>query len=209
LWNTGIEANRDIVSKHRKRQTKYVANIYVIQDPKNPESEGKVFLYTFGPKILEKIKACSQKEFPDSVPFNPFDFWKGANFRLKIKNVKGQRNYDSSSFDAPEALSGDDALLEKIWESEYALNDSFLNPKNYKSYDAMEKKFNDVINSGGEEVTPSSSSPRTTKIIENNRVVEEPKLDSNESSSASSKYQDFLNKFKESDSGTDDDENLF
>ena len=96
LWQSGIEANRDIVSKHRKRQTKFVANIYVIQDPKNPEAEGKVFLFTFGPKILEKIKSCSQKEFPDSVPFNPFDFWKGANFRLKIKDVKGQRNYDSS-----------------------------------------------------------------------------------------------------------------
>lgn len=162
LWNSGIESNKDIVSKHRKRQTKFVANIYVIQDPKNPEAEGKTFLFTFGPKILDKIKACSVKEFPDSVPFNPFDLWKGANFRLKIKNDKyGQRNYDASSFDKPEPLSTDDSLLEKIWESEYGLNESFLGKSQFKTYNELEKRLNDVL----VETETSEQSPDRKSVV--------------------------------------------
>lgn len=189
-WNTGIESDKAIV-RSRKRQKKYVSNIYVIQDPKNPENEGKVFLYTYGTKIFEKIKSCLEPEFPDAEAFSPFDFWKGANFRLKIKNVAKQRSYDSSSFDAPTPLSEDDEVLEKIWNCQYSLVSSFLDPSQYKSYEILEKNFLNVID---EESSSSSSLENRYET----KTKEEPKKASS-SEEVSAKYKEFLNKFKDSE----------
>lgn len=210
LWNSGIEANKEIVSKYRKRQTKYVANIYIVSDPKNTDNDGKVFLFTFGPKILEKIKSCSKPEFPDAVAFNPFDFWKGANFRLKIKNVAKLRNYDSSTFDAPSPLSNDDELLEKIWELEYPLTESFLGKAQYKTYEQLDKRFRDVTLEGSSSL--ESSQPQTIpSSVSSNRPIhmgeEEESVDASTQNN-SQKYQNFLNKFKE-DTDSEDDENPF
>lgn len=199
LWNTGIESDKVIV-RSRKRQKKYVSNIYVIQDPKNPENEGKVFLYTYGTKIFEKIKSCLEPEFPDAEAFSPFDFWTGANFRLKIKNVAKQRSYDSSSFDAPTALSGDDEVLEKIWNCQYPLVSSFLNPKHYKSYEILEKNFLNVIDE-------ESSSSSTLDNRYEAKTKEEPKKATVASSEdTSAKYKEFLNKFKDSEDEAEEEE---
>ena len=114
LWNTGIEADKDLARK-RKRRLHYVSNIYVVSDPENPENEGKVFLYTYGAKIFEKIMDSMQPKFQDETPVNPFDMWKGANFKMKIANVAGYRNYDRSEFAPAEALNADDSVLEGIY----------------------------------------------------------------------------------------------
>ena len=147
LWNTGIEADKDLARK-RKRRLHYVSNIYVVSDPENPENEGKVFLYTYGAKIFEKIMDSMQPKFQDESPVNPFDMWKGANFKMKIANVAGYRNYDRSEFAPAEALNADDSVLEGIYNKQYALSE-FTDPTSFKSYSELNLKLTRVL---GEEV---------------------------------------------------------
>ena len=147
LWNTGIEADKDLARK-RKRRLHYVSNIYVVSDPENPENEGKVFLYGYGAKIFEKIMDSMQPKFQDETPVNPFDMWKGANFKMKIANVAGYRNYDRSEFAPAEALNADDNVLEGIYNKQYALSE-FTDPSSFKSYSELNLKLTRVL---GEEV---------------------------------------------------------
>ena len=144
LWNSGIEANKDIARK-QKRKLNYIANILVISDPKNPENEGQVKLFKFGKKIFDKLSEAMNPEFEDEKPVNPFDLWDGANFKLKIRNVEGYRNYDKSEFESPEPLfGGDDDKLEKLWKSEYSLKE-FLDKKHFKSYDVLKTRLDKVL----------------------------------------------------------------
>ena len=133
LWNSGIEANKT-VARAQKRKLNYTANIYVVSDPKHPENEGKVFLFRFGKKIFDKITEAMNPAFEDETPMNPFDLWKGADFKLRIRKVAGYQNYDSSEFASPAPLLDDDAELEKIWKSQYSLQ-PLLADKEFKSYD--------------------------------------------------------------------------
>ena len=146
LWNTGVEADKDR-ARTQKRRLHYVTNVQIISDPANPDNEGKVFLYQFGKKIFDKIMDVMQPAFQDETPVNPFDFWEGANFKLKIRNVEGYRNYDKSEFESPSALADDDKL-EEIYGKLYSLNE-FTDPKNYKTYDELKAKLMRVL---GEEV---------------------------------------------------------
>jgi hypothetical protein len=144
LWNSGVEANKEIVRK-QKRKLSYLANIYVVSDPSNPENEGKVFLYKFGKKIFDKISEAMNPEFADETPVNPFDLWEGANFKLKIRNVEGYRNYDKSEFaDPTPLLGGDDGKLEELWKSEYSLKE-FLEKSNFKSYEQLKQRLNKAL----------------------------------------------------------------
>jgi hypothetical protein len=143
LWNSGMESDKDIARK-QKRKLSYYANIYVVKDPKNPENEGRVFLYKFGKKIFDKITAAMEPEFQDETPVNVFDFWEGANFKLKIKTVAGYWNYDSSEFDRPAALSEDDSKLEEIYENQYSL-EAFTAPSEFKTYDELENRKDVVL----------------------------------------------------------------
>ena len=111
LWNSGVESDKDIVRK-QKRRLSYISNIYVVKDGSNPQNEGKVFLYRYGKKIFDKIKDMMEPQFEDETPVNVFDFWEGANFRLKIRQIDGYRNYDKSEFDSPTALFEGDADIE-------------------------------------------------------------------------------------------------
>jgi len=148
LWNSGVEANKEIARKQKRKLT-YIANVLVISDAKRPQNEGKVFLFKFGKKIFDKIKEQLEPQFADETPMNPFDFWKGANFKVKIRNVEGYRNYDKSEFESPAALfNGDDAQIEKVWKSAHSLKD-FLKPDNFKSYDELKAKLDKVLGAGG------------------------------------------------------------
>jgi hypothetical protein len=147
LWNSGIESNKDIVRK-QKRKLSYVANILVVKDSANPSNDGKVFLYKFGKKIFDKIQAMLEPEFEDESAVNPFNFWEGANFKLKIRMVEGYRNYDKSEFDSPSPLSDDDAEIERVWKEAYSLVE-FLNPKEFMPYDELKAKLNRVLSLAG------------------------------------------------------------
>lgn len=152
LWSSGIEKNKEIARSRRLRNT-FHSNIYVVKDPANPENEGKVFLFAYGKKIFAKIKDCAHPEFADEQPFDPFDFWEGADFKLKIRQVEGYPNYDKSEFaeQSPIKDSAGNELseeeIEKIWNSQHSLND-IIDPKNFKSYAELEAKMNKVLNIG-------------------------------------------------------------
>ena len=151
LWNSGVEANKEIVRK-QKRRLSYVANIYVISDPSNPENEGTIRLYKFGKKIFDKISEVMNPEFPDETPLNPFDLWEGANFKLKIRNVEGYRNYDKSEFaDKSALLDGDDAKLEAIYTKEHSLKD-FTDKKHFKPYEQLKARLDKVLGFEGDAV---------------------------------------------------------
>jgi hypothetical protein len=147
LWNSGSEANKEIARKQKRKLT-YYSNILVVKDPAHPENEGKVFLYKFGKKIFDKIKDMAEPQFEDEKPVNVFDFWAGANFKLKIRNVEGYRNYDKSEFDTPGPVADSDEEIEAIWNKQHKLLE-FLDPKNFKSYDELKKKFEMVMGIGG------------------------------------------------------------
>jgi hypothetical protein len=143
LWNSGSDKDKETVRK-QKRKLSYYSNIYVIKDPAHPENEGKVFLFKFGKKIFDKILNAMQPEFEDEEPINPFDFWGGANFRLKIRKVEGYWNYDKSEFDSPSALMDDDDALEALWKKEYSLS-AIVAPDQFKSYEDLEKRLKYVL----------------------------------------------------------------
>ena len=157
LWNSGIEANKEIARK-QKRRLSYIANVLVVRDPANPENEGKVFLYKFGKKIFDKIKDVMQPTFEDEQPVNPFDLWEDANFKLRIRQVEGYRNYDKSEFDGPSALSDDDTELERVWQQSHSLA-AFLDPSNFKSYDELKAKLDAVLSGGSRVPTAEKVSP--------------------------------------------------
>ena len=144
LWNSGIETDKEIARK-QKRKLQYYSNIYVVSDSANKQNEGKVFLYRYGKKIFDKVMEAMQPAFEDETPVNPFDFWEGANFKLKLRKVDGYWNYDKSEFDAPSALlNGDDGDLEKIYGQQYSLAE-FTAPSNFKSYDELKTRLDMVL----------------------------------------------------------------
>jgi hypothetical protein len=152
LWNTGSETNKEIVRK-QKRKLSYYSNIYVVKDPVNPANEGKVFLFKYGKKIFDKIMEAMQPEFEDETPINPFDFWQGANFKLKIVKKDGYWNYDKSEFDRVAPLLDDDDAMEAIWKKEYSLT-AVTAPDQFKSYEELERRMNMVL---GQKTAPAQS----------------------------------------------------
>ena len=144
LWNSGKDTDKDI-ARARKRKLQYISNILIVSDPANPQNEGKIVLYKYGKKIFDKIQEAMEPEFADEEKINPFDFWAGANFKLKVRKVAGFINYDKSEFDSMSAmLNGDDEKLEELWKKQYPLK-PFTEESNFKSYDELKKRMQDVI----------------------------------------------------------------
>jgi hypothetical protein len=171
LWNTGSEEDKNI-ARVRKRKTTYTSNILVLKDESNPQNEGKVFLYKYGTKIFDKIQEKMKPEFKDEDAINPFDFWGGCNFKLKIRKVGGFTNYDKSEFDSPSALfGGDDNKIEQIWRSEHSLA-QFISPENFKSYDELKKRLYDVL--GGDIRGSAPSNEKTAEDIDEEDFKQKP-----------------------------------
>jgi hypothetical protein len=166
LWNSGSEKDKDTVRK-QKRKLSYHSNIYVVKDPANPANEGKVFLFKYGKKIFDKILNAMQPEFDDEDPINPFDFWQGANFKLKIVKKDGYWNYDKSEFDRVSPLLDDDDALEAIWKKEYSLT-AITAPDQFKSYDELEKRMNYVLG-----VSQTTSPTRSRAVVEQEDDIED------------------------------------
>jgi len=143
LWNNGTDAGKETARKQKRKLT-YVSNIYVVKDPANPENEGKVFLYKYGKKIFDKLTAAMQPEFEDEEAIDPFDFWQGANFKLKAKNVAGYRNYDSSEFAAQSPLLDDDDAMETLWKKQFSLSE-IVAPDQFKTYEELKTRLDYVL----------------------------------------------------------------
>jgi hypothetical protein len=204
LWNSGSDKDKETVRK-QKRKLSYYSNIYVVKDPSNPQNEGKVFLFKYGKKIFDKIMAAMQPEFEDETPINPFDFWQGANFKLKIRKVDGYWNYDKSEFDAPGPLLDDDDALEALWKKEYSLA-AEVAPEQFKSYETLEKRLKSVL---GQKVAPTQSRAVMEEEEEYESYVEKPSTESRvveelEQSYARSKSPSLPKVTKEVDEDEDD-----
>ena len=169
-WNDAPEKAKNVV-RSRKRNQQYVSNIYVVKDPANPENEGKVFLFKYGPRIYQKLVSAISPEFEDESPIDPFDLWEGATFKLKVRKVDGQTSYDRSEFDEPSALSNDDEELEKIWRSQYKLSE-FTDPEKFESYDTLKTRLNRAL--GTTDSTPVSAEQMAKTEVMNKTVEEKP-----------------------------------
>ena len=172
LWNSGIESDKQ-KARDKKRRLHYVTNVLVLQDPSAPQNEGKVFIYKFGKKIFDKIMDSMQPEFADENPVNPFDFWKGADFKLKIRQVEGYRNYDKSEFASPSGLyEGNESQLESVYNQLHNLSE-FTDPKNYKTYDELKAKLMRVL---GEESTAGAYTIKQENMINEPVPAPQPRM---------------------------------
>ena len=169
LWNTGLDEDKDTV-RRQKRRLHYVVNALVVSDPGNPANEGRVVIYKFGKKIFDKIMDVMQPSFADETPVNPFDMWEGADFKLKIRQVEGYRNYDKSEFSTPAALyDGDESKLEETYNQLHDISE-FVDPKNYKTYDELSAKLARVL---GED-TSSMGEPTKSQTAQMNEPAPAP-----------------------------------
>lgn len=173
LWNSGVEANKEIARK-QKRRLSYYANVLVVKDSANPQNEGQVMLYKFGKKIFDKLKDVMQPQFEDESPVNPFDFWEGVNFKLKARQVDGYRNYDKSEFEStPTPVAESDEEIEAIWAKQHSLAE-LVSPDNFKSYDELKSKL-DMVLQGGSKVTTAEKVAEQTGDVEDQIFVQEAK----------------------------------
>jgi len=172
LWNSGIEANKEIARKQKRRLT-YISNVYIVKDSTNPQNEGQVRLYKFGKKIWDKVNDLMNPEFEDETPSNPFDFWEGANFKLKIRKIDGFSNYDKSEFATPTILFDKDEEMETLWKTQHSLSE-FTDLKNFKTYEELKEKLERVLGlttttpddlpfNGGTTFTPTDAVKATTQ----------------------------------------------
>ncbi len=199
LWNSGMESDKQ-KARNQKRRLHYVSNIMVISDPSNPDNEGKIFLYQYGKKIFDKLMDAMQPEFADEDPINPFDFWNGANFKLKIRDVEGYRNYDKSEFANVNALSDDDEKLEKIYDTLYDLRE-FADPAQYKSYDELKAKLMSVLGEEADAGSPKiddeiklgNSTPAPTMKEEPQSTIEQTMSSSDDDDDLMAHFSSLLN----------------
>ena len=163
MWATGLESNKEIVRKQKRRKHN-VSNIYVVKDSKNPEKEGKVFKFVYGKKLFEKLTTAMNPQFEDEEAFDPFDLWKGANFKLKVRKVDGYQNYDASEFDSVGPLFDDDAKMEAVWKQQYSLLD-IVDPKNFKSYADLEARLKRVLGQTSSNVQARTAEQYTAQSV--------------------------------------------
>jgi len=200
LWNSGSDKDKETVRK-QKRKLSYYSNIYVVKDPANPANEGKVFLFKYGKKIFDKIMEAMQPEFEDEEPINPFDFWQGANFKLKLVKKDGYWNYDKSEFDRVAPLLSDDDALEGVWKKQYSLT-AVTAPDQFKSYEDLEKRLKYVLGQKGASRAAVAEETEYDGYSDNN--VENNVVKELEESYARSKSSPSLPKITSEDEDEDD-----
>ena len=172
LWGHGEGSAERAQASKQKRKLSFYSNIYVVKDPANPQNEGHVFLYKFGRKIFDKIMEAMQPEFEDEQPINPFDFWEGANFKLKLKKVAGYWNYDSSEFASTGPLLDDDEALEAIWKKQSSLTE-LVAADQFKDFDTLQKRLDYVVGvkKGS---TPDEAPPR--RVVEDKPALTDEEI---------------------------------
>jgi hypothetical protein len=163
LWAEGKEGivRGDDDSPGRKRKLSYYSNVYIIDDPVNPDNNGKVKIYKYGVKILDKIKLAQNPTSKRKKALDVFDMFKGADFNIVINKKMKYWNYDDSEFlDSEPLLDGDEDKLEEIYNSLYDLTE-FTNPKNFKSSEELKARLNLISGYG-----PNSSTKKPDPELE-------------------------------------------
>ena len=189
LWNSGIEANKEIARKQKRRLT-YFSNVYVVEDKANPQNEGKVFLFRFGKKIFDKISSMSNPEFEDETEVDVFNLWDGANFKLKIRKVDGFSNYDKSEFMTSAPLSEDESEMESVFGQQHDLEE-FIDQKSFKTYDELKTRLDTVL---GNIQTAAMTAPTS---VENDEAPFDGGTPIPESSTSEDENLDYFKKLAE------------
>jgi hypothetical protein len=194
LWNSGHDEDKEVARK-QKRRLSYTANIYIVQDSSNPSREGQVYLYKLGKKIFDKLNDAMNPQFADEDPINPFDFWEGADFKLKIRQVEGYRNYDKSEFSSVAALSDSsgtalsDEAMEEVWSKEHSLSE-IVDPKNFKTYNELKTKLYKVLGLDGSKHAPTTTAEDDNTWMESTSASKERKAPEVESTPSPSLASD-------------------
>lgn len=162
LWSTGLESDKEVARRQRRKLT-YIANVLVVHNPANPALEGQVMQFKFGKKIFEKLADATKKsEFPDDPPpFDPFDPFGGANFKLRQREVEGYPNYDKSEFAGVSPISEDEDKLLEVLNKIQPLK-PLVDASKFKSYDDLKKKLDSVLNAN-----QAGAAPSAQEVIEN------------------------------------------
>ena len=189
LWNSGIEANKEIARKQKRRLT-YISNVYVLKDPSNPQNEGTIRLYKYGKKIWDKLNDKMNPQFEDETPVNPFDLWEGANFKIKIRKIDGFSNYDKSEFMTSAPLSEDESEMERVFGEQHDLEE-FIDQKSFKTYDELKTRLDTVL---GNIQTPAMTAPTS---VENDDVPFDGGTPIPESSTSEDENLDYFKKLAE------------
>lgn len=194
LWNASTDDNSPGRKQARaqKRRLQFYSNIVVVEDSAHPENNGKVFLYRYGKKIFDKLNDIMNPKFPDEAPVNPFDLWSGANFKLKIRNVEGYRNYDRSEFDKPYPISDNEEMIQKIYESEFSLK-PFIDPANFKPYAELKAKLTKVL---GGKPTLASVSEADSREAATPVIKSLPKAEDEDVTTEEDESDEFFKKLK-------------
>jgi len=138
LWEQGPSGKTQVQgingANARKRRQRYMSNILVIKDPTNPSNDGKVMLFEYGQKIFDMLENASKGD-ELNAGFDPEDLTTGANFKLVIRKVENNANYDLSKFENQSPLfGGDKEKLRVVWNARHSLTDYFngTDPKGLK-----------------------------------------------------------------------------
>lgn len=122
-----------------KRNESWLANVYVVKDPTNPENEGKVKILRFGKQlnkiITDAISGDDCEEFGSKI----FDLSEnGCNFKIKVDaNEGGYPTYVSSKFMSPSKLEGVENP-DEIYAQVNSLDKIFTQ----KSYEEIQETLN-------------------------------------------------------------------
>lgn len=168
LWRSGIKSNEDI-ARPRSRKNIHIANVYIVSDPAHPENEGKVFLFSYGKMIQDKIDLALKPKYEGEKPMNPFHPIDGANFKLRYSKKEGNKfsSPQDSTFSDPAPLFPDESKIDAVVAETMAL-DEFISEGEFKSFEDLEKNFKRVTGEGS-----TVKGPAPTKSAES---AESPSL---------------------------------
>ena len=121
------------------RRENWLVNVYVVNDPVNPENNGEVKILRYGKQLHKVIMDALQGDESDEVGERMFDLSdKGCNLRIKCERQGDFPTYVSSKFALPSALEGVEDSNE-LYESVHSLDDIY----NVKSYDDLKQTLDE------------------------------------------------------------------
>jgi hypothetical protein len=132
-----------------RRDEKWLANVYVVKDPTNPDNQGQVKILRFGKQIYNIIDQAMSGDDAEEFGARIFDLSdKGCNLRIKVdENQGGYANYTTSKFMSPSALEGAPDIDEI-----YAACKNLESLQEHKSYEDIQKLLK--VHFLGEEEAP-------------------------------------------------------
>jgi hypothetical protein len=146
------------------RKENWYVNVYVVNDPVNPENNGTVKVLRFGRQLNKIIESAISGD--DAEEFGPkiFDLSPaGCNLRIKAELVSDKPGapkyptYVASKFLSPSAIEGlTDAKIEEIYNSVYDLSELVEHKTNAEIQEFIDVHFyaKDVENKKTEEKAP-------------------------------------------------------